>query len=111
MFSYINWRKYEFVFLSMILIMAIFISVFFAASLFTGIHNVDLGFNFLSDDEKVAEVFDLASDGKVHNMYELYSLGLDQIKMGYIFFGLSTFLIGYIIGLLIMCNSKKGDNE
>jgi hypothetical protein len=107
----IDWEKISLAVLFGLLFVAIFLAIYFAQGVNVGLHNIDLGFNFLSDDIKIQKVVDLASDGVIHPMYEIYSIGLDQVRFGYMLFGMFTFFIGYIMGMLIITFTKKGGRQ
>jgi len=74
---------------------ALFGMFFCVALFFIGYHNIDIGYNF-----KTLNFYDKGSDGVVRSPDEIYSLGMNQLAVAFIFFGFLGVLVGLTENLI-----------
>ncbi len=66
-----------------------------------GFHNVDIGYNIeIINSKHDLNLIDMGVDGKLRTGMDSYLLGLNQMRQGFLLFGLSSFLLGFLIPIL-----------
>jgi hypothetical protein len=92
------------------LIVSISFLIYMTNIFYSGLHNVDLSYNVAINSElNGQEFFDKGLDLETRPIKDYYVIGLAQMRISFLGFGMFSFIVGYFIGLIFMTKNGKGE--